>query len=387
MDKLNALGFLFGLMDLGLRGHHSRVTLYSREIAEATCPGLLKKAVFAASIHDMGKICIPDEILLKPAPLTRSEIELVRLHSLIGAQILKRSINGEENREVVAAVMHHHERWDGRGYPSSLKEKEIPFIARVLAVADAFDAMTSFRPYRTSLSMQEALEELQKQSGSQFDPEIADAFLQIMQDRDKTISGDAPYKFTKEGSVAEKMDEIFERIKGYAADGNMKEIFALLEESREPAVREAALVQAIQLGSREVVERFMSILSSPEAHLRNLAVEALQELGAGYIDRLENLLYDPDPDLRILCFNILAGVRSETAAGPVRRFLERLVASGKLEQQNVMAAALECLGGLGGPEDAGLLEKVAVTVDRWGDYPYPYLRYALEQVMKNLCAV
>jgi|GEM_PF-6881080 len=382
MDKLNALGFLSGLIDLGLRGHHSRVTLYSKEIAEALCPGFIKEVTFAASIHDMGKIGIPDEILLKPAPLTRSEMELVRLHPLIGAQILKRSINGEENRDVVTAVMHHHERWDGRGYPNGLKGEKIPFIARILAVADAFDAMTSFRPYRTSLSMQEALEELQKLAGSQFDPEIADAFLQIMQDRDKTISGDVPYKFTKEGSVPEKMDEIFERIKRYAADGNMKEIFALLEESREPAVREAALVQAIQLGSREVVERFISLLSSPEAHLRNLAAEALQELGAGYIDRLENLLYDPDPDLRILCFNILAGVRSETAAGPVRRFLERLVTSGKLEQQNVMAAALECLGGL---EDAGLLVKVAVTVDTWGDYPY--LRYALEQVRKNLCAV
>jgi len=189
----------------------------------------------------------------------------------------------------------------------------------------------------------------------------------------------------QEREAYRKMDEIFERIKRYAADGNLKEIFALLEGSREPAVREAALVQAIQLGSQEVVERFVSILSSPEAHLRNLAVEALQELGAGYIDYLENLLYDPDPDLRILCFNILAGIRSEAAAGPVRRFFERMIASGKLEYQNVVAAALECLVGLGGPEDTGLLEKVAVIVDRWGDYPY--LRYALEQVRKNLCLV
>jgi len=385
MDKLNALGFLSGQMDLGLKGHHSRVTLYSKKIAGVLCPGLINEVTFAATVHDIGKIAIPDKILLKPGSLTRIELELVRLHPLIGAQILQRSAIEKIDREIITAVLHHHEHWNGRGYPYGLKEKDIPLISRILAVADAFDAMTSFRPYRTSLSMQEALEELQKQSGLQFDQEIADVFLRIMQSGGKTAGDIKRYKCAKEGDASGKMDEVFELIKSYAANGNMKKIFDLLVETQEPAVREAALVQAIHLGSQEVVERFISLLSSPEAHLRNLAAEALQELGAGYMGRLENLLYDPDPDLRILCFNILAGVRSETAAGPVRRFLERLVTSGKLEQQNVMAAALECLGGLGGPEDAGLLEKVAVTVDRWGDYPY--LRYALEQVRKNLCAV
>lgn len=376
MDKFNALGFLSGLMDLGLRGHHSRVSLYSKKIAAVLCPGLINEAAFAASVHDMGKIGIPDKILLKPGPLTRSELEFVRLHPLIGTQILQKSIDGEVNREIIAAVLHHHERWDGRGYPYGLKEKDIPFMSRILAVADAFDAMTSFRPYRTSLSMQEALAELRKQAGSQFDPEVVVVFLEVM---------NGSRDFTEKVRVTGTMADVFEQVKKLAREKNIKGIFALLAETEEPAVREEVFVQAVRLGGPEVVERFISLLSSPEAHLRNLAVEALQELGAVYIDRLEKLLYSPDPDLKILCFNILAGVRSEAAAGPVRRFLERLVSSGEVEQQNVLAAALECLGGLGEPEDAGLLERVAGTVDRWGDYPY--LRYALEQVKKNLWAV
>ncbi|MFZ5592024.1 MAG: HEAT repeat domain-containing protein [Bacillota bacterium] len=178
------------------------------------------------------------------------------------------------------------------------------------------------------------------------------------------------------------MDDIFERINRYAADGDLKTIFELLVKTQEPAVREAAFVQAVRLGAPEVVENFISLLSSPEAHLRNLAVEALQELGVMYMDRLEQLLHNSDPDLKILCFNILAGIRSEAAVGLVRRFLERLISSGEVENQNVLAAALECLGVLGGPEDVDLLDRVAGTIAKFGDYPY--LRYVLELVRKSL---
>ncbi|MCL6635791.1 MAG: HD domain-containing protein [Peptococcaceae bacterium] len=349
------------------------MALYSEKIAGVLCPDLMNKVVFAASIHDLGKICIPDNILLKPASLNKREIWLIRLHPLFGVQILKRSIAGQAGREVSEAVMHHHERWDGLGYPNGLKGKGIPFVARVLAVADAFDAMTSFRPYRVSLGMQEAFEELQRHSGTQFDPEVVFTFLEVMRE-----SRDHMERMRVTGA----MTDVFEQVKKFVREKNIKEIFALLAETEEPAVREEALVQAVRLGGPEVVESFISLLSSPEAHLRNLAVEALQELGAGYIDRLEKLLYDPDPDLKILCFNVLAGVRSEAAAGPVRRFLERL-AAGEVEiQQNVVAAAVECLGGLGGQDDAELLDKVAGTIARYG--VYPYLRYVIELVRKSL---
>ncbi|MFZ5650227.1 MAG: HD domain-containing phosphohydrolase [Bacillota bacterium] len=385
MDMHNLLNYLSNLMDLGLSGHHSRVTLYSKQIASVICPDLINEVILAASIHDIGKIGIPDEILLKPGPLARNEWELVRLHPLIGAQILQRSINDKINREIIAAVMHHHERWDGLGYPCGLKGKDIPFLSRILAVADSFDAMTSFRPYKTSLGREEALKELQKHSGSQFDPEMADVFLRIMQGGDKNAGDNEPHRCAKEGGVSGKMDEVFERIKRYAASGNLKEIFALLAGAQDPAVREAAYVQVIRLKSPEVVENFISLLSSSEAHLRNLAVEGLQELGAGYIDHLEKLLCDPDPDLKILCFNILAGVKSEAAADPVRRFLERVAATGEKEQENVLAAALECMGELGGPGDAALLDKVAALIERGGGHPY--LIYTMKQAKVKLWAI
>lgn len=385
MDMHNLLNYLSNLMDLELSRHHNRVTLYSKQIASVVCPDLINEVILAASIHDIGKIGIPDEILLKPGALPRNEWELVRLHPLIGVQILKKSIKDQINREIIAAVMHHHERWDGLGYPCGLKGKDIPFISRILAVADSFDAMTSFRPYRTSLSRDEAFKELQKHSGSQFDPEMADVFLRIMKGVDKAIGDIKTYKCAKGGGAAGKMDKVFERIKRYAASGNLKDIFALLAETQDPAVREAVYVQAIRLGSPEVVEGFISLLSSSEAHLRNLAVEGLQELGAGYIDRLEKLLCSPNPDLKILCFNILAGVKSEAAADPVRRFLDRIAATEEKEQENVLAAALECMGELGRPEDAKLLGKVAALIDLEGGHPY--LIYTLKQAKVKLWAI
>ena len=383
MLTMNVSGFLSGLMDMWTKGHHSRVALYSKKIAYAFCPHLINKTALAASLHDIGKIAIPEKILLKPVSLTRNEMELVRLHPQFGALILQRNIVGTIDEELISIVLHHHERWDGLGYPHGLKGEDIPLMARILAVADAFDAMTSFRPYRTSLSMQEALVEISKHSGAQFDPEIADVFLRIMRAEAKTAGGGKHCHFTTgEGSPGIMFDQ-FEQIKVLAAEKKVKEIFGIMAETKEPAIREEAYVRAVRLGGPEVVECFITLLSSPEAYLRNLAVEALQELGAGYMGRLEELLYDPDADLRILGFNIFAGINDEEAVKPVRRFLEGLV-SGEVEvQENVAAAAIECLGGLGSPDDAELLDRVAGNVADRGDHPY--LRYILKLVRKNLC--
>ncbi|MFZ5597129.1 MAG: HD domain-containing phosphohydrolase [Bacillota bacterium] len=384
MNMQNVINCMHSLMDPGLRKHHERVSLYSRQIAGAICPDLVDDVILAASIHDIGKIGIPDEVLLKPGPLTGNEWELVQLHPIIGVQILQKSTKNKIDREIIAAVMHHHERWDGLGYPYGLKGKDIPFISRILAVADSFDAMTSFRPYKTSLSKDESLKELQKQSGAQFDPGMVDVFWHLMRGEGKYGGGVDYSTCAKEGGVPLKMEEVFERVKRFAASGNLEEIFALMAGTQDPAVREAAYLQVIRLNSPEVVENFIGLLSSTEAHLRNLAVEGLQELGAGYIDRLEKLLYVNDPDLKIFCFNILSGIRSEAAAGPVRRFLGRVAAAGEKEPENVLAAALDCMGELGGPEDADLLDEVAALVERSGQ---PYLAYAVKHVRVKLWAI
>ncbi|MCL6635168.1 MAG: HD domain-containing protein [Peptococcaceae bacterium] len=189
MDSLKVTDFLSGLMDPALRWHHRRVALYARRIAAVLCPGLVNEAVFAALFHDTGKICIPDEILFKPGVLTRKEWELVRLHPLFGAQLLQKSKSDRVNREVITGVMHHHERWDGAGYPHGLEGMDIPIVSRILAVADSYDAMTSYRPYKSCLKKTGGLMELQRHAGTQFDPEVVAVFLRLMSSGEKAPCG------------------------------------------------------------------------------------------------------------------------------------------------------------------------------------------------------
>ena len=127
----------------------------------------------AASLHDVGKIRIPTRILRKADHLTIDEQLIVQDHSAVGAWM----VAGVSNGNIVTSVRHHHERWDGNGYPDGLSGRDIPLFARIIAVADAYDAMTSTRPYRPSMNRHEALAELEHQAGRQFDPAIVEAFI------------------------------------------------------------------------------------------------------------------------------------------------------------------------------------------------------------------
>jgi len=139
----------------------------------------------AGMLHDLGKLVIMDNILRKPRQLTEEEFELIRTHPVVGDKILKplRFLACEAK-----AVRHHHERYDGKGYPDGLKGDDIPLIARVVTVADAFDAMTSDRPYRGKRPLATAMEEIVRGSGTQFDPLAADAFSTIPLARLEQIS-------------------------------------------------------------------------------------------------------------------------------------------------------------------------------------------------------
>jgi diguanylate cyclase (GGDEF)-like protein len=130
----------------------------------------------AAELHDVGKLAIPEEILAKPGPLSEDEWEFVKRHTLIGERILA---SAPALRSAAEVVRSSHERWDGGGYPDKLRGAEIPLGARIIAVCDAFDAMTSSRPYASSLSRQEAIRELVRCSGTQFDPNVVDAFADV----------------------------------------------------------------------------------------------------------------------------------------------------------------------------------------------------------------
>jgi HD-GYP domain-containing protein (c-di-GMP phosphodiesterase class II) len=156
--------------------HSIRVTEYvSAILAEMPhIPALTQEAILnAARVHDLGKVGTGDAELLKAGPLTEQERQEMQQHAAIGADIISGLTIYQDSH---AIVRHHHERWDGRGYPDGLQGEAIPLGARIIAVADTFDAMTSDRPYRRALSADDALAEILRQSGKQFDPQIVRAF-------------------------------------------------------------------------------------------------------------------------------------------------------------------------------------------------------------------
>ena len=133
----------------------------------------------AAHLHDIGKIGIPDSILLKPGRLDDEEWALMKQHPQIGADILSKSPSFSR---ISAIILHHHERYDGKGYPRGLKGTGIPLMGRILTIADCFDAMTARRPYKQERSIDYAAGELKKNSGTQFDPELVPVFLSLIED-------------------------------------------------------------------------------------------------------------------------------------------------------------------------------------------------------------
>lgn len=173
-DALSSLVSAVNQHDTYTGGHSCRVADYSAALGRIL--GLPRAEVSflrqAGLIHDIGKIGIPDKVLRKKGKLTDEELHLVRLHPILGASILSRFPNMER---MIPVVLHHHERWDGSGYPSGLTGLDIPRESRAIFVADAFDAMTTDRPYGETLSTEQALAELRFCAGRQFDPQLVDA--------------------------------------------------------------------------------------------------------------------------------------------------------------------------------------------------------------------
>lgn len=159
--------------------HSMRVRDLSVKIAEAmNCyPDEIETLRIAASLHDIGKIAIPDNVLLKPGKLTDEEFDVIKKHPVIGESILKPLPILDTERLI---IRHHHERWDGRGYPDGLQGSDVPFLSRILTVVDAFDAMTNNRPYRKAMEIEEAAIELKKNINRQFDEEIVNCLLKIL---------------------------------------------------------------------------------------------------------------------------------------------------------------------------------------------------------------
>jgi putative nucleotidyltransferase with HDIG domain len=177
-EMLYAFGLALGLRDNETAQHCHRVTRYSLELAGALgCSSSEMRTIHrGAFLHDIGKIGIPDRVLHKPGPLTSEERAIMEKHVRIGYEIVHRIPSLAASAEI---VLTHHERFDGAGYPQGLRGREIPLGSRIFAVADAFDAMTSDRPYRRALPETVARDEILRESGGQFDPEVVQAFLSI----------------------------------------------------------------------------------------------------------------------------------------------------------------------------------------------------------------
>ena len=175
-ETVAALASALESKDTGTRAHSQRVQEYAVELSRAVAPELVEQpsAEYGFLLHDVGKIGIPDSVLQKPGPLSTDERRLMQTHTLLGEQMLGgvAFLKGQG----LLVVRSHHERWDGDGYPDGLAGDEIPLAARIFAVADTLDAMTSDRPYRTRGSWEAAETEIFAQSGRQFDPTVVEAF-------------------------------------------------------------------------------------------------------------------------------------------------------------------------------------------------------------------
>jgi ribonuclease P protein subunit RPR2 len=175
-ETVSALAGALELRDTGTAAHSSRVQRYASALAAIAAPELLDdpSIEYGFLLHDIGKIGIPDRILQKPGPLTDEERRVMQTHAPLGAQMLEAI--GRLRGEGLAVVRHHHERWDGGGYPDGLSGDAIPLGARIFAVADALDAITSDRPYRAAGPWERAVAEIRTEAGRQFDPAIVKAF-------------------------------------------------------------------------------------------------------------------------------------------------------------------------------------------------------------------
>jgi putative nucleotidyltransferase with HDIG domain len=188
-ETLEALGAALDLRDAETAGHSNRVSRYCLEMAKTM--GWLGEALEhlarGAYLHDIGKIGTPDAILLKPGKLTKQETAIMQTHARIGYNLVNRIAFLAPAADI---VLTHQERYDGTGYPQGLKGREIPMGARIFAVADTLDAMTSNRPYRRALTFSIAREEITRQSEYQFDPEVVRLFLSIPRQRWEGIRQD-----------------------------------------------------------------------------------------------------------------------------------------------------------------------------------------------------
>lgn len=263
LSTVRALAAAIDAKDPYTRGHSERVATYALMIAERIGLSAEQQDALemASYLHDIGKIGIPEDILLKPGKLSDEEMGQMRHHPLIGANILKPV---SFPWPILPVVRHHHEHYDGRGYPAGLRGEEIPLLARILTVADSYEAMTSDRPYRRGRSTREAIVELRRCAGTQFDPALVDAFTQVLESIAEEPGSAASAAAAAEGAAPEQGEAAlsavcdgvmaaFRRLGGPRLAANVeREANARLAESGLPfSLRSGHLVASVDGEPRE----------------------------------------------------------------------------------------------------------------------------------------
>jgi HD-GYP domain-containing protein (c-di-GMP phosphodiesterase class II) len=191
VNSIRMIALAIDAKDPYTRGHSDRVCAYALGLArEMGFKGLeLDEVHIAAMLHDVGKIGIDDRVLRKPSTLNDDEFDMVKAHPFQGAQIMDPV---PQLKRIIPGIKYHHENWAGGGYPEGLKGAEIPVLARIIAVADTFDAMTTDRPYQGAISGRYAAEKIRSLVGKRFDPQIVDAFLKAFEKGEIHVDQDAP---------------------------------------------------------------------------------------------------------------------------------------------------------------------------------------------------
>ena len=264
-ETIEALAVAINAKDEVTHEHVLRVQIYAAGVARLLgCDDAEVEALQAgALLHDIGKIAVPDYILNKPGKLTAPEFEQMKMHTLVGARILGRV---DFHYPVVPIVRHHHERWDGCGYPDGLKGEEIPLTARILTVVDCFDALREDRQYRRGLTREEALEFLLKNSGSQYDPRVVGIFITHLAEFEAEIAAHKGRPIPTFGiEAAEQLSEAARQVAPGAGLAATEE--AAKDEisfSRKELAHVYELIQAINAATSrdELISRFAEKLSS-----------------------------------------------------------------------------------------------------------------------------
>ena len=290
LSTIETLATAIDAKDQVTHGHIRRVQTFAVELSKAL--GIhdddqIRAIEAAALLHDMGKLAVPEHILNKPGPLNQSELERMRTHATVGADILS-SINFPY--PVVPIVRHHHENWDGTGYPTGLKGTEIPVGARVLSVVDCFDALTSDRPYRPRLSTQHALEILIARRGKMYDPLVVDTFMRMLE-RFPHTKTDVPAQPIEPLGKRDVRNNVFnDHVPTRLLDAAQLSLNALIREGK-------AAIAILFISDRDATRlRAAVVAGSADVHLTDLEIEVGHRL-SGWVAANGRSIVNSDPAL------------------------------------------------------------------------------------------